>query len=102
MPRTMEYSLPLTVKQKRDEEEAENRRREEQTYTNQKNSGDNGRYQNEQRLQFFKNVKNIDELNREFRKLVKKFHPDSPSGDQKTFIAVTEEYEHLKEILNYA
>ncbi len=46
------------VKQKRDEEDAENRRREEEAYQNQKNSGDNIRYQNEQRLQFFKNVKN--------------------------------------------
>ena len=84
------------VKQKRDEEEAENRRREEQTYTNQKNSGDNGRYQNEQHLQFFKNVKNIDELNREFRKLVKKFHPDSTHGSQEKFVALKSEYDMLK------
>lgn len=84
------------VKQKRDKEEAETRRREEQAYTNQKNSGNNNNYQSDQRLQFFKNVKSIDELNKEFRKLVKKFHPDSKYGSQEKFVALKSEYDMLK------
>ena len=69
---------------------------DEDGYRNRENTDDSERYQNNHHLQFFKNVKTIDELNKEFRKLVKKFHPDSTHGSQEKFIALKSEYDMLK------
>ena len=69
---------------------------DEDGYRNRENTDDSERYQNNHHLQFFKNVKTIDELNKEFRKLVKKFHPDSIYGSQEKFVALKSEYDMLK------
>jgi DnaJ-class molecular chaperone len=37
----------------------------------------------------------IDTIKKRFRKLAKKYHPDMPTGDEKSFIALREDLEFL-------
>ena len=48
---------------------------------------------------YFKNVQTLDELRRQYRDLLKKYHPDNGNGSEDTTKAINVEYEKLFKIL---
>lgn len=77
------------------EEEERRRQKEKRERERSRKSGSSG-------FIFFHNIKNEKQLNKEYRRLVKRYHPDSPTGDKEKFIAMSEEYQILREMLNCA
>ena len=48
---------------------------------------------------YFKNVQTLDELRRQYRDLLKKYHPDNRNGSEDTTKSINVEYEKLFKIL---
>ncbi len=87
-------------KAREEREEEERRRQEEREKERQKQS--RSAYSGYTGFIFFHNIKNEKQLNKEYRRLAKRFHPDSPNGDNEKFVAMQKEYERLKKNLNCA
>ena len=51
-------------------------------------------------MTYFKNVNTIEELRKQYRTLIKKYHPDNRNGSEEITKAVNNEYEQLFKILN--
>ena len=83
-------------------EEKERRAREEREKERQKERQSRSVYSGYTGFIFFHNIKNEKQLNKEYRRLAKRFHPDSPNGDSEKFVAMQQEYERLKKNLNCA
>ncbi len=81
----------------RAEREEEERRREKERQKQSRSS-----YSGYTGFIFFHNIKTEKQLNREYRRLAKRLHPDSPNGDSEKFVAMQKEYERLKKNLNCA
>lgn len=47
---------------------------------------------------FFKGVSDGQELKKRYKELMKIYHPDNTSGDHETLLAISKEYERLKQI----
>jgi len=43
---------------------------------------------------FFEKCRNLVELKHEFKRLVMRYHPDRPNGDEEIMKAVNAEYDH--------
>lgn len=50
-------------------------------------------------MRYFANVKDLEELRKEYKKLLKRFHPDQPEGSEEATKAINAEYEMLFESL---
>ena len=48
---------------------------------------------------YFKNVETLEELRKQYRDLLKKFHPDNENGSEETTKAINAEYEQLFKVL---
>ena len=83
----------------REEREEEERRRQEEKERQERSRSAYSGYTG---FIFFHNIKNEKQLNKEYRRLAKRFHPDSPNGDNEKFVAMQKEYERLKKSLNCA
>lgn len=46
-------------------------------------------------MKYFKNVNNLEELRREYKKLLKKYHPDQPEGSEEATKEINTEYDLL-------
>lgn len=48
---------------------------------------------------YFKNVETLEELRRQYKELLKQYHPDNPDGSTEATQAINNEYEKLFELL---
>lgn len=46
-------------------------------------------------VNFFANCKTIEELKKEYRRLVIMYHPDNPYGDEETMKRINSDYDHM-------
>lgn len=51
-------------------------------------------------MKWFKNVQTVEELRRQYRILLKKFHPDNPGGSVEVTQEINREYDELFDILS--
>lgn len=49
---------------------------------------------------WFKNVSSVEELRKEYRKLLKKYHPDNPEGSVEITQEINDEYDRLFDVLS--
>lgn len=50
-------------------------------------------------MTYFKNVNTLEELRKQYKELLKKFHPDNPNGSTESTQAINAEYDRLFKIL---
>lgn len=50
-------------------------------------------YNDYNQSKYFKDCKSKDDVKKTFRKLAKKYHPDSPDGNEKIFVEIQQEYQ---------
>ena len=50
-------------------------------------------------MTYFKNVNTLEELRKQYKELLKKFHPDNPQGSTEATQAINAEYDKLFEVL---
>lgn len=50
-------------------------------------------------MTYFRNVETLEELRKQYKELLKKFHPDNPNGSTEATQAINAEYEQLFKIL---
>ena len=50
-------------------------------------------------MTYFKNVNTLEELRKQYKELLKKFHPDNPNGSTKATQEINQEYERLFKLL---
>lgn len=50
-------------------------------------------------MTYFKNVETLEELRKQYKELLKKYHPDNPNGSTETTQAINEEYDKLFKVL---
>lgn len=50
-------------------------------------------------MKYFKNVNSLEELRKEYKKLLKQYHPDNAGGSEEATKEINNEYEKLFEIL---
>lgn len=50
-------------------------------------------------MKYFKNIETLEELRRQYKELLKKFHPDNPSGSTEATQEINAEYDKLFNIL---
>lgn len=50
-------------------------------------------------MTYFKNVESLEELRKQYKELLKRFHPDNPNGSTEATQAINAEYESLFNIL---
>lgn len=50
-------------------------------------------------MKYFKNVNTLEELRKEYKKLLKKYHPDNAGGSEEATKEINNEYEKLFDIL---
>ncbi len=49
----------------------------------------------ESKINKLRKSSSMEELKKNYRELAKKYHPDKPNGDHKTFISIKKEYDNL-------
>lgn len=50
-------------------------------------------------MRYFKNVETLEELRKQYKELLKKYHPDNPNGSTKATQEVNAEYDNLFKVL---
>ena len=50
-------------------------------------------------MRYFKNVETLEELRKQYKELLKKYHPDNPNGSTEATQEVNAEYENLFKVL---
>lgn len=50
-------------------------------------------------MKYFKNVETLEELRKQYKELLKKYHPDNPNGSTKVTQEVNAEYDNLFKVL---
>lgn len=50
-------------------------------------------------MTYFKNVETLEELRKQYKELLKKFHPDNPNGSTEATQAINAEYDRLFKVL---
>ena len=50
-------------------------------------------------MTYFRNVNTLEELRKQYKELLKKFHPDNPNGSTETTQKINQEYEKLFKLL---
>ncbi len=50
-------------------------------------------------MTYFKNVQTLDELRKQYKELLKKYHPDCPQGSTEACQKINSEYDRLFKIL---
>lgn len=50
-------------------------------------------------MKYFKNVETLEELRKQYKELLKKYHPDNPNGSTKATQEVNAEYDNLFKVL---
>ena len=52
-------------------------------------------------MTYFKNVNTLEELRKQYKELLKRFHPDCPNGSTEATQEINQEYEKLFKLLKY-
>ena len=50
-------------------------------------------------MAYFKNVETLEELRRQYKELLKKYHPDNPDGSTEATQEINSEYDRLFKVL---
>lgn len=50
-------------------------------------------------MKYFKNVETLEELRKQYKELLKKYHPDNPNGSTEATQEVNAEYDNLFKVL---
>ena len=50
-------------------------------------------------MRYFKNVETLEELRRQYKELLKQFHPDNPQGSTEATQSINAEYDKLFKVL---
>ena len=50
-------------------------------------------------MTYFKNVETLEELRKQYKELLKQFHPDNPNGSTAATQAINAEYDRLFKVL---
>ena len=50
-------------------------------------------------MTYFKNVETLEELRKQYKELLKKYHPDTPNGSTEATQAINAEYNNLFKVL---
>ena len=50
-------------------------------------------------MTYFKNVNTLEELRKQYKELLKRYHPDNPSGSTEATQQINQEYEKLFKLL---
>ena len=50
-------------------------------------------------MKYFNNVNTLEELRKQYKELLKKYHPDNPNGSTKATQEINTEYDNLFKVL---